>query len=339
MKISIIVPVYNGEEFFEECLDSLINQTHKDIEIVIVNDASTDNTKQIIKKYMGKDSRIVYVENKENMNLYETLCVGYENATGDYVTFCDADDYLSLNACEVLLAKAIETNADMVNSNMIPNLEGFNSIYNFRAMEIKGKEALRKWMNHESRTAKPGSLISMAIIHKFLEITPRNLKIAHAEDSLMFIQIHFLVQHKVHIEAETYAYRKNINSVSAKAAVSTCINRFHDYGMIVLYTKLFLEENNIYNDYKKEQEFTRNNHLGGALTSLYNISDTTTVVDTIQKLPSNIQKVYLEFLCNGQLVIIKNKWYNFGLMTNKQKIRHIIKYILRKLGLKFIYEK
>ena len=271
--------MYNGEEFLEECLDSLINQTHKNIEIVIVNDASTDNTKQIIQEYMDKDSRIVYVENKENMNLYETLCVGFENATGDYVTFCDADDYLALNTCEVLLAKAIETNADMVNSNMTQNLEGFNSIYNFRATEIKGKEILKKWMNYQHRTAKPGSLISISIIHKFLEITPRNLKIAHAEDSLMFLLIHFLI----HIEAETYAYRKNVNSVSAKAAVSTCINRFYDYGMIVLYTKSFLEENNIYNDYKKEYEFTRNNHLGGALTSLYNISDTTPISDKISK--------------------------------------------------------
>ena len=326
-------------------MDSLINQTHKNIEIVIINDGSTDNTKQIIQDYMSKDSRIIYIENKENMQLYETLCIAYENVTGDYITVCDADDFLHIEACTILLAKAIETNADMVTSNWLcQDTEKFNNTIHFPATEIKGKDVLQTWMNHEYRSSKSGSLISKSIIDKFLEITPRNLALSHAEDALMFLQIHFLVQHKIHIDIATYAYRKNINSTSSTKFISSCITRVHDYGVMILYTKLFLEENNIYDQYQKEYISTYNWHLYDSLACLYNISNTEKVVNVLQKLPSNIQKVYLEFLLKkvyeddliSVSVIMRNKWYDFGLMTRNQKIKHLIKYILRKLGLKFI---
>ena len=93
-KISVILPVYNVEKYLSECLDSIINQTLKDIEIICVNDGSTDNSLAILKEYASKDTRIKIID-KENEGLGYTRKVGLNNATGEYILFCDSDDYYS----------------------------------------------------------------------------------------------------------------------------------------------------------------------------------------------------------------------------------------------------
>ncbi len=97
-KISIIIPVYNGEKYIRRCLDSVINQTYNDIQIIVINDGSIDNTENILKTY----SDIVLI-NKENEGVSKARNTGLSLATGDYVYFCDADDYLEKNAFEVLV--------------------------------------------------------------------------------------------------------------------------------------------------------------------------------------------------------------------------------------------
>ena len=102
-KISIIIPVYNGEKYIRRCLDSVINQTYNDIQIIVINDGSTDNTENILKTY----SDIVLI-NKENEGVSKARNTGLSLATGDYVYFCDADDYLEENAFEVLVKEYAE---------------------------------------------------------------------------------------------------------------------------------------------------------------------------------------------------------------------------------------
>ncbi len=97
--ISIIVPIYNAEKYIQICLDSLINQTKKELEFILINDGSTDNTEKIIKKY--KDSRIKYYNNK-NQGIGKTRNFGVEKSTGKYLLFVDSDDSLDKNACELL---------------------------------------------------------------------------------------------------------------------------------------------------------------------------------------------------------------------------------------------
>ena len=109
--ISIIVPIYNAEKFINKCVDSLLNQTKKEIELILINDGSTDNTHNILKKY--NDKRIKYFKNK-NQGIGKTRNFGIEKATGKYIMFVDSDDYLKENACEELYDKAEETKADLV---------------------------------------------------------------------------------------------------------------------------------------------------------------------------------------------------------------------------------
>lgn len=105
--ISIVIPVYNSEKYFERCLLSVINQTYKNIEIIIINDCSTDNVESIILKYKELDSRIIYEKNISNMGVGYSRNKGIDLSKGKYIYFLDSDDYIKENTIE-LLYKAIK---------------------------------------------------------------------------------------------------------------------------------------------------------------------------------------------------------------------------------------
>ena len=125
-KISVIVPVYNVEKYLPECLDSIINQTLRDIEIICLNDGSTDNSLSILKEYASKDERIILID-KKNDGLGYTRKVGLDIAKGKYILFCDSDDYYAeLTAFEELYNYAEKVKVEVVIFNHIRNyiLEG-----------------------------------------------------------------------------------------------------------------------------------------------------------------------------------------------------------------------
>ena len=95
-KVSVIVPFYNVEGYIEKCLDTLVNQTLEDIEIIIVNDGSTDNSKEIIEKYKKQyNDKIIYLE-KQNGGLSDARNYGIPYAKGEYIAFLDSDDYVNI---------------------------------------------------------------------------------------------------------------------------------------------------------------------------------------------------------------------------------------------------
>lgn len=109
--ISIIVPIYNAEKYLNKCIESLINQTKKELEFILVNDGSTDNSEEIIKSY--KDKRIKYFKN-ENQGIGKTRNFGIEKATGKYIMFVDSDDYIDKNMAKLMFDKAFSNSLDMV---------------------------------------------------------------------------------------------------------------------------------------------------------------------------------------------------------------------------------
>lgn len=110
--ISIIVPIFNDEKYLATCLDSIIKQTYTNIEIILVNDGSTDNSSAILSKYNVLDNRI-HVINKENSGVSDSRNIGLNKASGDYVCFVDADDILSLNYIEYLHSLIQNNNAEI----------------------------------------------------------------------------------------------------------------------------------------------------------------------------------------------------------------------------------
>lgn len=115
-KVSVIVPVYNAEKYLGECIESIIHQTHKDLEIILVNDGSTDNSKAICDDYALKDGRIKVI-NKPNTGVSSTRNAGIDASIGDYICFSDADDYLMPDYVEYLLALATDHAADIAYSS------------------------------------------------------------------------------------------------------------------------------------------------------------------------------------------------------------------------------
>lgn len=104
LKVSIIIPVYNVEKFLEECILSILNQTYKNLEIIVVNDGSKDNSVNIIEKFLKKDSRIKVI-NKKNGGLSSARNAGIEIATGDYLMHVDGDDFLKNDVIEKMITK------------------------------------------------------------------------------------------------------------------------------------------------------------------------------------------------------------------------------------------
>ena len=116
MKVSIIIPVYNGEATIERCLDSVINQTFKDIEIIVVNDGSTDNTEQILKKYSNYSNIRIFKTDNRGQSAARNL--GIDVSIGDYICFLDVDDYVEHDGLRQLYEKAISGNFDVVVSDV-----------------------------------------------------------------------------------------------------------------------------------------------------------------------------------------------------------------------------
>lgn len=101
VKVSVIVPVYNSEQFLQKCLESLVNQTLKEIEVICINDGSTDNSLNILENYASKDNRIKIITTS-NKGQSAARNIGIKKATGEYVGFVDADDWIDLNFFETL---------------------------------------------------------------------------------------------------------------------------------------------------------------------------------------------------------------------------------------------
>jgi glycosyltransferase involved in cell wall biosynthesis len=111
-KISVIVPVYNVENFIRKCIDSILNQTFTNLEIILVNDGSTDNSGKICEEYAKKDKRIIVIQQK-NRGQSAARNAGLDIATGDYIGFVDSDDYIASNMYEILYNSLIENNCDL----------------------------------------------------------------------------------------------------------------------------------------------------------------------------------------------------------------------------------
>ena len=149
MKISVIIPAYNVSKYVKRCILSLLNQTYKNIEIIVINDGSTDNTLEIIKKY---DVKVIDEENSGGASVPRN--VGIKHSTGDYITFVDADDYVDKNYIEDMV-KLIETkNYDIIETPLLfeANLKDKSLLYTEYKLEKKESfDFKNEYFNNELR--------------------------------------------------------------------------------------------------------------------------------------------------------------------------------------------
>nr|WP_302641430.1 HAD-IA family hydrolase [uncultured Agathobaculum sp.] len=113
-KVSIVIPIYNTEKYLRRCIESVVRQSYRNLQIIFVNDCSPGNAEEIVKEYQFNDDRIVLVSHEKNKGLFQARVTGASVADGDYIAFLDSDDYISLDYYRVMLKKASETNSDIV---------------------------------------------------------------------------------------------------------------------------------------------------------------------------------------------------------------------------------
>lgn len=112
-KLSVVIPVYNVEIYLRECFDSVLGQSLRELEIIIVNDCSPDNSEEIILEYAKADSRIKYIKHDVNHGVGAARNTGIENASAEWITFLDPDDYLDVNCYQIMLVKIEKNSADL----------------------------------------------------------------------------------------------------------------------------------------------------------------------------------------------------------------------------------
>ena len=218
-KITVIVPVYNVENYLRKCLDSIIAQTYKNIEIIVVNDGSTDASGQICQEYTQIDNRIVYIE-KENGGLSEARNVGLDKMTGSYVTFIDSDDWAELDYVEILYKKIIEYQADISVGNYYSYNEDEETYY----FHIYGDSYYEKVYDnisifenlYESQEMKSFALISAwgklykAKLFDYLRFDKGKL----GEDGYFNQKMYLSVNKVVYLNKGLYAYRQRSGSIT-----------------------------------------------------------------------------------------------------------------------------
>ena len=218
-KISVIIPVYNVEKYLRECLDSVVNQTMRDIEIICVNDGSTDNSLDILKEYATKDDRIIVI-NQTNGFVGSARNNGLKIARGEYIQFVDSDDYLELNACETAYKYALLYNVDVVVWGYKNFPKKVGNVKNKRGKGLKYKEVgVFHGGLRSGRHLCEGGPCNKLYRHKMIKGCYFPEWIRCREDEYFNFQVDKKINTLVQIPEQLYNYRLNLNSITTSSKV------------------------------------------------------------------------------------------------------------------------
>ena len=269
IKVSVIVPCYNVEQFLPRCLDSLVNQTLKDIEIICVNDASPDNSLAILRDYEARYDNIVVIDLKENVRQGGARNRGIEIARGEYIAFVDSDDWVDLQMYEKLYTKARQTQADMVGCDYDIVGSDLKTI----SRHITNKQA---WCGTLSPTVKKqlfafsGSIWSKLIKHSIFD-DPEIRFPEHLcyEDNYLCPIIDTRITSFQHIPECLYHYFYNTDSISKKHNSPKIFDRLISLDKLHDYVK----QHHLTNEYREELGYFTLRILFNTIVMYYNTFD------------------------------------------------------------------
>ena len=246
-KVSVIVPIYNVEKYLEKCINSLLSQTLEDIQIILVNDGSKDNSGNIAREYeKNNKNRIIYVE-KENGGLSDARNHGLKYATGDFIAFLDSDDYIEKNAYEEMYNKAIEENADYVECDFI--WEFPNKIRVDKQYPYKNKKEMLSFV----RVVAWNKLIKRQLI------TDNNLEFPKG---LRYEDVEFTYKLIPFVNKFAYVDKPFIHYVQREGSIANVQNERTAEIFTVLDNVIeFYKKNNIYEEYGDELEYNYARYL------------------------------------------------------------------------------
>lgn len=243
-KVSIIVPIYNVEMYIGKCLETLVNQTLKDIEIILVNDGSKDGSAEIAKKYLKKyPEKIIYLE-KENGGLSDSRNYGLPHAKGEYIAFLDSDDYVEENMYEEMYELAKKEDSDMVQCNFY---------WEYPDKNKKKIGELRQYSNKKEMLVKTRVEAWNKLIKR--EILEQNPEIKFPK-GLRYEDVEFTYKLVPYVEKVSILNKPFIHYIQRGNSISNTQNErtkeiFDVLDNVIKYYK----EKNLYEEYEKQLEY------------------------------------------------------------------------------------
>ena len=247
IKVSIIIPIYNLENYVAKCLESCIEQTLQDIEIICVNDGSTDQSLFVLKQFESKDSRIKIVD-IPNGGVVHAREIGVAQANGAYITFVDGDDYISRDALETLYNKVVEESADIINGTMIQIVCDERKSIIRRNQQQTQDEFIRNCFRNQDFYL-PARLFKRELFGQRSFTCPP--EITHNEDVIMLLSLAFAAEKFISYPTETYFYIFRESSVSGSFSDKKMIHILSSRKMVL---DIF-EKNNLREQYRSELVF------------------------------------------------------------------------------------
>lgn len=305
-KISVIVPIYNTEEYLETCLDSLVNQTLKDIEIILINDGSKDDSETIVKKYLKKYPDKIIYHKKENEGQGVARNYALNLAKGEFISFVDSDDYVDTTIFEKLYNKAIKDKADIVSITGLTEVRNNQTI--IKPFEFNPQDPYKKYILNNSGPV--GKIIKKEII------TENNLHFPNlrAYEDISVVPLWGIYAKKISfIEEPLYYYLIREGSTMKQTEYNEKLTHIYD-SLDNLYNK-FKEK--VKNKFKEELEWLYIEHLLHAASLRFLKFNKLSEIKKINKIikerfPNwnknkyyNIQSIKYKIVCN---LIYKEKF-------------------------------
>ena len=246
--ISVVVPVYNVENYIDDCLQSLLQQSYKNIEILCVDDCGNDNSMSIVEKYKQKDDRIKILKHKKNLGLGGARNTGIDNANGKYIYFLDSDDFIDKDYLEKLIETIKKYDVDMVCNGKILKYYGNDSKTN-HLLKKEGDFVLNKVMDFDNETVKKIITSVWCKLYKTDFLKNSNF---YFPEKLAFEDMAFLhliktkMKNIVYIFGPTYYYRQRESSIMGQyKKVADKLDSIY----IIKYIYEFYKKNNLLDKY------------------------------------------------------------------------------------------
>ena len=302
--ISVIINVYNGEKFIKKCLDSVVNQTYKDLEIIIVNDGSTDNTLKICESYNDKRIKIITTI---NLGLSMSRNIGIDNAQGEYLYFIDVDDFIELDTIEYLYNLCNKYNVDLATSK---SLDVYNyslklKKYKEKVNIISNKDMLKKILLAEDNAVAIWNKLIKKDLLKSLRFEKR-------------IANDIAFTYKLVMATSKIAYSNQIKYYYFKHRESICAMKREDFNRTIDMYNIALER---YEAIKRKYPKFIENEVG--------------IMEITSRFYLRKNESIIQYLDEHQAIELFNKVFTIKFLKCKMKYREKLKIILFRINPKF----
>ena len=330
-KLSVLIPVYNVEKYIEKAMQSVLEQTYSNFELILLDDGSTDESLSIIEKYAQNDNRIKY-RTRENKGLLETRIDLINMATGNYTMFLDADDWLDKETLEKMYKRIKKNSCDVVRCNKVKEIVQENrKIYmphfNIDEEVVKFEEFSEKVYPYFINTYICNSVVAQLIKTQYLKEIDINLKISMAEDLNFNLDLYSKIKSISFMEDYFYHYRYNDESITtSNVNLAGIEKKVSDVKFVYSQLLDYIKKWNM--DTQKNREIVMKRIINEMLicTKQFSKIRTIEIEDILDFINKNLGKEIIEYKNNIQIEKTDSKLLKLFYYGKNKKMARYIKY-------------